>query len=261
METPMIIHSNLGELGRVPTRRPGYILVASIDVEWTKNYKIKNGNVPFCWSVTWLQVSNSHDSDLPPGFEFTSAYVTNNNETQSLIMAAEAEIGQILKHADLIIGHQVSSDLAVLCNASEHFLPEVQRLRDHWHSRRESMSGPILIDSRYDTNNVLSGTSRRLVDVCAELDLDVTQPELTRTSMTALHRVWLTHGDKSARERITVLNLRHGLSAAYVALRSADLARWDRQVNVNQVLDRQLDDRFAWLKSPAFCRLVRVNDA
>lgn len=252
----MIIHSNLGGLEHAPARRPGYRLAASLDVEWTKNYRIKNGNVPFCWSVTWLQVSQDHGSALPSGFNFTSAYVTGNDETQSLIRAADAEIALILNHADLIIGHQVSSDLAVLCNASPHPLPQVQRLRGYWHCRREPASGPVVIDSRYDADNILTGTSRRLVDVCTELNLDVRQPELTRTSMTGLHRVWLTRGDASARERITVLNLRHGLSAAYVALRSADLARWDSQVNVSQVLDWQLDGRFAWLKSPAFCRLV-----
>lgn len=252
----MIIESNLGGLGHVPGRRPGCRLVASLDVEWTKNYRIKNGNVPFCWSVTWLQVPESHDSALPLGFSFTSAYVTDNDETQSLIRAADAEIALILDHADLIIGHQVSSDLAVLCNASQFPLPEVQRLRGHWHRRREAASRPVVIDSRYDADNILTGASRRLVDVCTELNLDVTQPELTSTSMTALHRVWLTCGDASARERITVLNLRHGLSAAYVALRSAGLAWWDDPVNVNQVLDRQLDGQFAWLKSSAFARLV-----
>jgi hypothetical protein len=253
---PVIIHSNLGNPGNAPASRPGYNLVASLDVEWTKNYRIKNGNVPFCWSVTWLQISKDHDSSLPLGFSFTSAYVSDSDETQSLIKAADAEIGLILNQADLIIGHQVSSDLAVLCNASQDPLPEVQRLRDRWHRRREAASGPVVIDSRYDTDNILTGASRRLVDVCMELNLDVTQPELARTSMTALHRVWLTRADPSARERITVLNLRHGLSTAYVALRSAGFARWNGQVNVNHVLDRQLEGRFAWLKSPVFRRLV-----
>lgn len=252
----MIIHSNLGGLGRVPARQLGYRLVASLDVEWTKNYKIKNGNVPFCWSVTWLQIPEDYGSALPPGFGFTSAYVTDNDETQSLITAADTEIVLILNHADLIIGHQVSSDLAVLCNASQHPLAGVQRLRGRWHGRCEATSGPVVIDSRYDADNILTGTSRRLVDVCTELNLDVTQPELARTSMTALHRAWLTSGDASARERISVLNLRHGLSAAYVALRSAGLATWDNRVNVNQVLDRQLEGQFAWLRSPAFGQLV-----
>jgi len=252
----MIIHSNLGNPGIAPAPRPGYSLVASLDVEWTKNYRIKNGNVPFCWSITWLQIPKSCNSSLPLGFSFTSAYVSDSDETQSLIKAADAEIGLILNQADLIIGHQVSSDLAVLCNASQDPLSEVQRLRGRWHRRREAASGPVVIDSRYDVDKILTGTSRRLVDVCTELNLDVTQPELASTSMTALHRVWLTRADPSARERITVLNLRHGLSAAYVALRSVGFARWNSQVNVNRVLDRQLEGRFAWLKSPVFRRLV-----
>lgn len=50
------------------------------------------------------------------------------------------------------------------------------------------------------------------VDVCAELRLDVTQPELRGSSMTALHRRWPQDGDVAAREKITVLNLRHSLS-------------------------------------------------
>jgi hypothetical protein len=44
--------------------------------------------------------------------------------------------------------------------------------------------------------------------VCAELKLDVSQPELAGRSMTALHRDWLTRDDTQARERVTVLNLR-----------------------------------------------------
>jgi hypothetical protein len=193
---------------------------------------------------------------LPTGFQFTSAYVTSNDETQDLITAADAEITTILNHADLIIGHQVSSDLAVLCNASRRPLAGVQRLRSQWHGRRQAASGPAVVDSRYDSDNILTGTSRRLVDVCTELDLDVTQPELAGMSMTALHRVWLSDQDQEARERITVLNLRHGLSAAYVALRCGGLARWDSRVNVNQALDRQLHGRFSWLENPAFRRLL-----
>jgi hypothetical protein len=251
----VIINSNLGSALRAPAKQAGHRLVASLDGEWTKNYTIKNGNVPFCWSVTWLQVPEACDV-LSSEFSFTSMYVTGNDETQVLITAADAEIAVILEHADLIIGHQVSSDLAVLRNASRQPLPAVEALRTRWHGRHGEAPGPVVIDSRYDASNILTGTSRRLVDVCTELDLDVTQPELAHTSMTALHRVWLTHGDAAARERITVLNLRHGLSAAYVALRSAGLATWSSRLNVNQVLDRQLDGRFAWLESATFRQLV-----
>jgi hypothetical protein len=230
--------------------------VASLDVEWTKNYKIKNGNVPFCWSVTWLQIPYRTDAALPVGFAFTSAYVTSTEETQNLIAAADREIAAVLQHADLVIGHQVSSDLAVLCNASQRPLQAVEALRHRWHRRREATTGPAVIDSRYDSDSILTSKSRRLVDVCTELNLDVTQPELARMSMTALHRVWLNEGDPAARERITVLNLRHGLSAAYVALKSTGFGRWDKHLNVNQVLNQQLNGLFSWLDTAAFRQLL-----
>lgn len=252
----MIITSDLGGVGRVPARRDGCRLVASIDVEWTKNYKVKNGNVPFCWSVIWLQVNDDAGTRLPLDFAFTSAYVTGSSETQELIAGADAQVGSVLRHADMIIGHQVSSDLAVLRNASSEQLPAVEELRARWHGRREPGGGPVVVDSRYDAGGILRGASRRLVDVCAELDMDVTQPELGRTSMTALHRRWLDAGDTSARERITVLNLRHSLSAGYVALRSAGLGGSSAPLNVNRVLDRQLDGIFGWLASPIFRMLL-----
>jgi hypothetical protein len=252
----LIITSDLGGVGRVPVRRDGCRLVASIDVEWTKNYKVKNGNVPFCWSVIWLQVNDDAGTRLPLRFAFTSAYVTGTSETQELIAGADAQVAAILAHADMIIGHQVSSDLAVLRNASSEPLLAVDELRARWHSRREPGGGPVVVDSRYDAGGILRGTSRRLVDVCTELDMDVTQPELARTSMTALHRGWLNAADTSARERITVLNLRHSLSAGYVALRSAGLGSWGAPLNVNQVLDRQLGGVFDWLASPVFRGLL-----
>jgi hypothetical protein len=252
----LIITSDLGLARGVPARRPGCRLVASIDVEWTKNYKVKNGNVPFCWSVVWLQVQETPDGLVPQEFAFTSAYVTGDGETQELICGADAQIGCMLAHADMIIGHQVSSDLAVLRNVSAQPLPAVDELRARWHARRVAVGGPDVIDSRYDAGGILRGASRRLVDVCTELGMDVTQPELARTSMTALHRRWLDAGDPSARERITVLNLRHSLSAGYVALRSTGLAGWGAHLNVNRVLDRQLGGTFAWLATPVFRELL-----
>ncbi|MGH3938587.1 MAG: hypothetical protein ACRDTG_08100 [Pseudonocardiaceae bacterium] len=91
--------------------------------------------------------------------------------------------------------------------------------RQTWLDRRDhDLTARRVIDTRYDTNHVLSCRSRRLVDVCTELGLDVTQPELRGTSMTALHRTWLTEGIPESRERVSVLNLRHSLSTALVAL-------------------------------------------
>jgi hypothetical protein len=60
---------------------------------------------------------------------------------------------------------------------------------------------PRFLDTRYDAGHLLASQSRRLVGVCVEVRLDVTQPELRGTSMTALHRRWLQDGDVAARER------------------------------------------------------------
>jgi hypothetical protein len=252
----VILTSDMTVVAAAPARRGDRLLAASLDVEWTKNYRIANGNVPFCWSVVWLAVPAGGAISLPTEFAFTSAYVVGTSETQDLVDAADAQLACVLRHADVIIGHQVSSDLAVLRNVSSNPLVSVEALRARWHGRRAKPAKPAVVDTRYDADSLLSGASRRLVDVCTELELDVTQPELAGTSMTALHRKWLETGDASARERISVLNLRHSLSAAYVALYSLGLGRRSGPVNVNQVLERQLDGRFGWLASPAFCRLV-----
>ncbi len=102
---------------------------------------------------------------------------------------------------------------------------------------------------------MLGCTSRRLVDVCTDLGLDVTQPEL-RGSMTAMHRAWLATHDPELRERLTVLNLRHSLSTALVALYALGMVRWPRGFNVNRLLYQQLAGRYAWLDSPVFQRLL-----
>ncbi|MCD0450466.1 hypothetical protein LO762_14890 [Actinocorallia sp. API 0066] len=251
----MIIKSSVGGFTQAPARKDGHLLVASLDVEWTKNYRIKNGNVPFCWSVTWLSVPVSEAAAAPTEFSYTSVYVENAQETQDLIDTADAGIAAFAEHADLIVGHQVSSDLAVLRNASTRPLTATEALRERWHQRRTETT-PRVIDSRYDTGHVLTGTSRRLVDVCAELRLDVTQPELRRKSMTALHRDWLNDADTEARERITVLNLRHSLSAAYTALHATGRTTWHNTLNVNTVLHTQLAGSLAWLDTPTFRDLL-----
>ncbi len=44
----MIVTTNIpGKRGRAPRRPTGTTLWASIDVEWTKNYRITNGDRPF----------------------------------------------------------------------------------------------------------------------------------------------------------------------------------------------------------------------
>ena len=50
----MIITSNIGTPDAAPAAAPGTVLAAAIDVEWSKNYRVRGGNVPFCYSVAWL---------------------------------------------------------------------------------------------------------------------------------------------------------------------------------------------------------------
>ena len=250
--------------GRVPARPAGTRLVASVDVEWTKNYRIPNGNVPFCYSVAYLFVPATGPVDLGRlPVQVCSRYVQDGAETGELVQLAAAEIGQALTRADLVVGHQLSSDLAVL-NAAGHLhgIPadganQIQRARDAWHERRQPRpagrrGGAQVVDTRYDAGHVLSGVSRRLVDVCADLHLDVAQPELRGTSMTAVHRRWLENGDQEARERVTVLNLRHSLSAALVALTSTHRTPAGQPVQVNQMLAEHLPPSIAWLQHPVF---------
>ena len=130
--------------GRPPRRPAGTHLVASVDVEWTKNYRIPNGNVPFCYSVAYLLVPSSgrfRPSDLP--VLVSSQYVESANETGELVRAAAAEISSALQRADLVVGHQLSSDLAVLtaagtlrgaptdCLTALHYAPNGSREKVH----------------------------------------------------------------------------------------------------------------------------------
>jgi len=245
--------------GGLPACPPGMTAVAAVDVEWSKNYRVKNGNIPFCYSIAWLAVPASGRPVNLAGarFTYTSAYVESPAETQDLIRSADSALAGILDHASLAAGHQLCSDLAVLTRAAGRPPQAVTELRAAWQTRRRSAPArPRIIDTRYDIGHLLSGTSRRLVDVCADLHLDVTQPELRGTSMTAAHRRWIDTGDSGAREKISVLNLRHSLSTALAALRAAGIGRWDPGLNVNQMLASGLGDAFAWTTAPAFRALL-----
>jgi hypothetical protein len=252
-----VITTSSGET--VPARVHGTTTVAAVDVEWSKNYRVKNGNVPFCYSVIWLAVPASRTpvSLDAAAFSYTSVYVDNPAETQDLIASAGRTLAGVLDGADLVTGHQLCADLGILARAAGPTPDTVIELRAAWHQRRLPASRqPRILDTRYDIGHLLSGTSRRLVDVCAELCLDVTQPELRGTSMTALHRRWTEAGDSGAREKISVLNLRHSLSTALAAVYAAGIGRWEATLNVNQMLASGLGDAFAWTTAPAFQALL-----
>ncbi len=256
----MIVTTNIpGKHGRAPHRPAGTTLWASIDVEWTKNYRIKNGNRPFCYSVVYAVVPDTAApvdlSELP--FSYTSVYVEDPDETDELLASANDAVHTAFRNADRITGHQFTSDLGVLANASPSPLPAVTTARENWLDRRvDDLVDRRVIDTRYDTDHVLNCRSRRLVDVCTELGLDVTQPELHGTSMTALHRAWLTDRSFETRERVSVLNLRHSLSTALVALRATNRGHWSSTLNVNRLLATGLDGAFAWLDHPTFTDLL-----
>ncbi len=182
-------------------------------------------------------------------------------QRDELVDSAGAALACVMEHASIIAGHQLCSDLAVLSRTSGDRPPAVVAASGAWRRRKQHPADrPRFIDTRYDTSQLLTCQSRRLVDICADLQLDVTQPELRSTSMTALHRRWLEHRDISAREKITVLNLRHSLSTAIVAARAAGLGWWQPGLHVNRLLASGLGSEFDWLTDPRFTALLGEPD-
>ncbi|MGW3232485.1 hypothetical protein [Kitasatospora sp. NPDC001095] len=256
----MIIVSNLPKPGRLPKRSARTFRVASLDVEWTKNYRVKNGNRAFCLSLSILDlpatVTPGSLSKLP--FGYVSLYVEDAGETGELVTAAAGIVSRTFADADLVTGHQLCSDLAVLVANRDDDEPALNDARTAWSRRRDpAHDSPRVLDTRYDAGHLLNGTSRRLVDVCTELGLDVTQPELRSTSMTNLHRRWLEKNENEARERVSVLNLRHSLSTALVAVAAAGLGNWgETTLNVNRMIATHADGAWGWLRSRTFQDLL-----
>ncbi|KOU50097.1 hypothetical protein [Streptomyces sp. WM6378] len=243
-----------------PARRSGSSRIASIDVEWTDKL-VKNGNRPFCYSIVWLDLPTDAPADLTAaGFEWTSVYVDDPGEQDELVATAAATLRTAAEHADLITGHQLCSDLAVLANKAPRSHPALDQARAQWKQRNQPAPGPAVryLDTRYDAGHLLDGHSRRLVDVCTELGLDVTQPELLSTSMPAWHRKWIGERATEGRERISVLNLRHSLSTAYVAALAAGLTPRGQQVNVNKILATGAKGAWGWLEHPTFTQLLEA---
>ncbi|MEU5436474.1 hypothetical protein AB0G73_24270 [Streptomyces sp. NPDC020719] len=252
----MITVSSIPHSAQPPARRTGRVRIACLDVEWTDKL-VKGGSRPFCYSIVWLDLPASASTDLGDvPFEFTSVYVADPGEQDTLVAAAAATLRTATEHADLITGHQLCADLAVLARKAPRPHPDLEQARAHWKARRSPDAQVRYLDTRYDCDPLLQGHSRRLVDVCTELGLDVTQPELARTSMPAWHRRWLKDGNSEGRERISVLNLRHSLSTAYVAARHEGLAHWAPPLNVNEALATGAKGAWDWLDHPTFTNLL-----
>ncbi|MFI7415353.1 hypothetical protein ACIBU0_42635 [Streptomyces sp. NPDC049627] len=258
----MIIKSSLPTARHLqpPPLRTGLVRIASIDVEWTKNYRITNGQRPFCYSVAWLDLPADRTPDLADvPFEWTSVYVEEPGEMDELIRTAAATVTAAAETSRIITGHQFCSDLAVLeANAPADAVPQLQAARAQWKGRRDADPDEShYVDTRFDAGHLLTGKSRRLVDVCNELGLDVTQPELLKVTMPAWHRRWVEDGQEEGRERVSVLNLRHSLSTAYVAAHAAGLGRWaDEGLNVNRLIAEGAKGAWGWLENPTFTDLL-----
>lgn len=230
--------------------------VVALDVEWTKNYQVKNGSRPFCYSLVLLRWPEDglNLATYPVTFGFKSVYVTSADDEAALIASLDNDLQAWLASDSLLTGHQLSSDLSVVKNAaSQATMAGVDGAYDCWRTRREK-DGRVF-DTRYDVDHLPLGASRRLVDVCDDLKLDVTQPELARGSMTKLQRDFLDTGNELLREQLLTLNVRHSLSTAMVACLGLGLVGMGA-TNVNQLVHQEMWDLVEYVRGSQFERLL-----
>jgi hypothetical protein len=243
------------DLTNRPFGRPEPLVVA-LDIEWTKNYREAGQNRMFCYSLV-LVPRPATPVPLRLALSrvgFRSFYVDTDDETDQLLTHLDADLAALMVPGNVVVGHQLSTDLAVALANATGDPPAVTAARDAWHQRKNAGT---VFDTRYDLNGAFPmGTSRRLVDLCTDAGLDVHQPELTGSSMTALHRRFLAGGDDTIHERLATLNLRHSLSTAALALVGLGLAHLE-PLNVNAVLRDHLWDHLGYIDSPAFDALVQ----
>lgn len=245
-----------------PIPLSGQAIVVGFDLEWTKNYKIKNGNKPFCFSfvffpsdVTLSTVEEQLD------FGFYLRYTKRENDIEDLIREANRIFGYFLDYsgAITIVGHQISSDISVILNCpsgkqKNNFI----RLKTLWQERKHILSKKNnleVFDSRYDLETLLKEKSRRLVDVCEECRLKVTQPEIN-SSMTKMQNDFYASGEKNIMEKLSILNIRHSLSAAILFLMHRDKRKIIRAINVNRILHRNLASQFDYVSGKEFEKLL-----
>lgn len=257
----MRVTSNL-QWPKTPFARPDRFFgaperfVVALDVEWTKNYKIKNGSRPFCYSLVLLRwpQDGDHLAAYPATFGFKSVYISAAKEERLLIEELDQDLRGWLDTESVLTGHQLSSDLSVIQNAADSAdLPGVDGAYQRWRTRREQ-SGRVF-DTRYDIDHLPLGVSRRLVDVCTDLKLDVTQPELARGSMTKLQRDFIGTGNEVIREQLLTLNIRHSLSTAMVACLGLGLVNSGAQ-NVNRLVHQEMWDLVEYVRGDAFTPLL-----
>jgi hypothetical protein len=238
--------------------------LVSFDLEWTKNYRIKQGNEPFCFSFVAVKdnIEDINDMDDKLEFSFIARFVENRSDIISLIKEADDILEELWISKSIITGHQLSSDISILIINGKKYnqaLDNIQKLRTHWHTRDYLNFNNIRIfDTRYDLDFLLQGNSRRLVDVCAECNLLVAQPEISG-SMTKMQNRYYRTNDTSIMEKLMVLNIRHSLSSALLYLIAKARNRPKRPVNVNKILFYNLNGHFSYINGGEFRALLASN--
>lgn len=240
--------------------------LVGFDAEWTKNYREKNGNVPFCFSIIEINKEDINFNKLKNGnifFKYIQYYCDEKEEFEQLVALADLWSNKIIKSFEnsVLCGHQISSDFSVLYNIGISkkldTLSNIEELRKLWKNRREDEQIGI-VDTRYDISKPFLGKSRRLVDMCNDFMLDVTQPELKNKSMTELQNQYYGNKDEEIYERIAVMNLRHSLCATvlyWLSLKIMD-ASHRKKININQTIYNCLKTDFKWVNSEEFESLI-----
>jgi hypothetical protein len=235
----------------------------SIDTEWTKNYKIKNGNKPFNFSIIYFNDINIEDIKKERlVFKFVSIYIEKDEEIPTLIKMFNDMISP--SKFRLLIGHQIISDLHTFKNYSRLYNNiDISNINEWIKYFKDRKINNKIFDTRFDIENRLKNKSRRLVDVCEEFkiknQLDLyKQPELKK-SMTFLHNYFIKSGDSSIREKLSVLNLRHNLSVLLVYQLYMNKSKFRKYINSNKILYKNLHSIFEYIKSKAFKELTTLS--
>ncbi|SRR5579875_91504 len=237
----------------------GVPLIIGFDVEWTKNYQMKNANKAFCFSLVAVQARvpcNVNTLEQSLAFGFVLGYAEAEEECQRVCLEANRRVSQILSANNIVVGHQFSSDVSVLLACSQEKLPAIEMLQQAWrirqHHREETIVG--VFDTRYDLPTSKEAASNKLVNVCPVWNLVVTQPEI-KGSMTKMQREFYQKQTPLILEQIAVLNLRHSLSSILLYLFS-QYGRPVNPININTILSRNLYEYFAYIRSERFAALV-----
>lgn len=250
-----------GKLNEIPDNA-----FIGFDAEWTKNYKIKNGNIPFCFSIVVMERNVLNFKQLEDGnvcFDYIQYYCESPTEFRELVISAESWISKILKKLNtcILCGHQISSDFSVLHNIGIAYdikpLECFELIRNEW-KQRKTVESRHIIDTRYDIFQDFLGKSRRLVDMCNDFCLDVTQPELKKSSMTKLQNDFYNTHDENILERIAVMNLRHSLCAIILSWLNNNIREPEQRkiLNINKTVYKNLKEDFSWVRSKEFYALL-----